>query len=119
MSRRTVDNSPPLQWRGRVGRYARRRQARLKRNCGVRGGGFSRPYGTGTLRVAYPALKRRATIRRPSGRRITKVTPGADIPEALAVARDTLSLRLIPRLWCGCSGLNLNSRLISLRLSSA
>ena len=40
-------------------------------------------------------------------------------PLALVAARDTLTLRLIPRLWCGCSGLNLNSRLISLRLSSA
>jgi hypothetical protein len=35
------------------------------------------------------------------------------------VRRAILTLRLIPRLWCGCSGLYLNSRLICLRKSSA
>ena len=29
--------------------------------------GFSRPYGTGIIFSPYPALKRRATIRRPCG----------------------------------------------------
>jgi len=50
------------------------------------GQGFSRPYGTGILRFANPALKRRATIGRPSG------TPNhlSFVPQAAAHCRASL-----------------------------
>ena len=50
---------------GMAGKRSRVPKERL--NCGARGLGFSRPFGTYAHRAAIPALKRRAILRCPSG----------------------------------------------------